>query len=137
MPTKVFSYKYLALLYALLIFALSAIPSISPSSFGFVLEDKFLHFIEYSIFSFLLFLAFFNSGKEFLKKHVFLLSSFVGIAYAVSDELHQRLVPGRSCEFFDFLADSLGIVVVQIGIWFYLKRKRNRSRLTTSCPPGP
>jgi VanZ family protein len=126
MSTRVLSYKYLALIYALLIFVVSAVPSITPPTFGFVLEDKILHFIEYSIFSALLFLAFFTSGKEFLKKHVFLISSLVGIAYAVSDELHQKFVPGRSCEFFDFLADSLGIIVIQIGIWLYLKRKGGR-----------
>ena len=28
--------------------------------------------------------------------------------YGLSDELHQRFVPGRSCEFGDWLADSLG-----------------------------
>ena len=136
MLTKAFPYKYLALIYALLIFVLSAIPQAAPS-FRFEFGDKVLHFIEYGIFSALLFLAFFTSGKEFLKKHVFLISSLIGIAYAVSDELHQRFVPGRRCEFLDFVADSLGIIVIQIGIWFYLKRKRNRSRLTTSCPPGP
>lgn len=126
MSTRVLSYKCLALIYALLIFVVSAVPSITPPTFGFVLEDKILHFIEYSIFSALLFLAFFTSGKEFLKKHVFLISSLIGIAYAVSDELHQKFVPGRSCEFFDFLADSLGIIVIQIGIWLYLKRKGDR-----------
>jgi len=126
MSTRVLSYKYLALIYALLIFVVSAVPSITPPTFGFVLEDKILHFAEYSIFSALLFLAFFTSGKEFLKKHVFLISSLIGIAYAVSDELHQKFVPGRSCEFFDFLADSLGIIVIQIGIWLYLKRKGDR-----------
>ena len=125
MLRKVFSYKYLALIYALLIFVLSAIPQAAPS-FRFEFGDKILHFIEYGIFSALLFLAFFTSGKEFLKKHVFLISSLIGIAYAASDELHQRFVPGRSCEFFDFLTDFLGVVVVQIGIWLYLKRKRNR-----------
>jgi VanZ family protein len=125
MPTKIFSYKYLALIYALMIFAISAIPQITPS-FGFKFEDKILHFIEYSIFSFLLFLAFFTSRKEFFKKNVFLFCSLIGIAYAFSDELHQKFVPGRNCDLFDFLADSLGIIVIQIGIWFYLKRKGKR-----------
>ncbi|KPL01056.1 MAG: hypothetical protein AMJ91_01815 [candidate division Zixibacteria bacterium SM23_73_3] len=126
MSKRILSYKYLALIYALLIFVVSAVPGISPPSFGFVLEDKILHFIEFSVFSALLFLTFFTSGKEFLKKHAFLISSLIGIAYAASDELHQRFVPGRSCEFFDFLADSLGVIVIQLGIWFYLKRKKER-----------
>ncbi|MGB7061355.1 MAG: VanZ family protein [Candidatus Zixiibacteriota bacterium] len=125
MPIKTSLYKYPAILYAILIFILSASPSISPPP-GFVLEDKIYHFIEYSIFSFLLFLAFFTSGKEFLKKHVFLLSVLIGTAYGLSDEIHQKFVPGRSSEFLDFVADCLGIVVVQIGIWLYLRRKRSK-----------
>jgi VanZ family protein len=48
------------------------------------------------------------------------------MAYALSDEIHQRFVPGRSCEFLDFVADSLGIVVVQMCIWLYLRIKRNK-----------
>lgn len=124
MPRKPFPYKYLALAYAALIFTVSAIPTLNPPPLGLVLEDKILHFIEYGIFSLLLFLAFFTSGKEFFKKHVFVISSVIGIAYALSDEIHQKFVPGRSSEFLDFVADSLGIVLVQIGIWFYLKKKR-------------
>ncbi|MGB2770594.1 MAG: VanZ family protein [Candidatus Zixiibacteriota bacterium] len=126
MPRKPFPYKYLALAYAALIFIVSAIPSISPPPLGLVLEDKILHLLEYSVFSLLLFLAFFTSGREFLRKHVFLLSCLIGMAYAVSDEIHQKFVPGRSSEFLDFVADSLGIVLVQIGIWLYLRRKRSK-----------
>ena len=123
MPIKPSLYKYPAILYAILIFILSASPSISPPP-GFVLEDKIYHFIEYGVFSLLLFLVFFTSGREYLRKHVFLLSTLVGMAYAVSDEIHQKFVPGRSSEFLDFVADSLGIVLVQIGIWLYLRRRR-------------
>ncbi len=125
MPMKTSLYKYPAILYATLIFILSASPSISPPP-GFVFEDKIYHFIEYGIFSIFLFLAFYTSGREFFRKHVFLLSCLIGMAYAASDEIHQKFVPGRSSEFLDFVADSLGIVLVQIGIWLYLRRKRSK-----------
>jgi VanZ family protein len=125
MPMKTSLYKYPAILYATLIFILSASPSVSPPP-GFVLEDKIYHFVEYGIFSLLLFLAFFTSGRGFLRKHVFLLSSLIGMAYAASDEIHQKFVPGRSSEFLDVVADCLGIVVVQTGIWLYLRRKRSK-----------
>ncbi len=117
------------MIFALLIFVVCAVPCFTRPNFGFVLEDKILHFIEYSIFSFLLFLAFFTSGREFLKKNVFVLSCLIGMAYAVTDEIHQKFVTGRSCEFLDFVADSLGIIMVQLCIWLYLKRKRKRLTL--------
>jgi VanZ family protein len=127
MHTKPFPYRYLALFYALLIFAVSAIPSLSAPPLGLVFEDKIIHFFEFGLFALLLFLAFYNSGKQFLKSHVFLLSAAIGIIYAVSDELHQKFVPGRSCEFLDFVADFLGIALVLILIWAYLKRRERRT----------
>jgi VanZ family protein len=129
MHARAIPYKYLALLYAVLIFLASAIPSAAPP-LQFQFGDKILHFIEYSVFSLLLFLTFFSSGKDFLKRHVFLLSSLVGIAYGLSDELHQKLVPGRSCDVFDFLADCLGVILIQTGIWLYLKRREKRTAAT-------
>ncbi|MGB8656811.1 MAG: VanZ family protein [Candidatus Zixiibacteriota bacterium] len=126
MPVRLAFLKYVALFYAILIFAVSAIPNITLPSLGLTFEDKILHFIEYSIFSFFLFLAFFTSRRKFLREKVLLFSSLIGIAYALSDEIHQKFVPGRHCDVFDFLADCLGIMVIQIAVWFYLRRKRRR-----------
>jgi VanZ family protein len=122
MIKKLFVFKYIAVFYALLIFVVSAIPHI-PTPWEFKGGDKVVHFIEYGIFSLLLFLAFFNSGKEFLKRNVFLFSILIGLGYGLLDEIHQKFVPGRSCDKFDFLADGLGILLVQAVIWFYLKRR--------------
>ena len=123
---KLFSFKLIALVYAVLIFIISSIPQIFPPSLGFQFEDKVYHFIEYSIFSFLLFLAFFEAKTDFFKKNVFLFSSLIGIAYAYSDEFHQRFVPGRSYDLYDFLADCLGIILIQTVLWIYLGWKSRR-----------
>lgn len=127
---KQFSFKFIALVYAALIFIVSSIPQITPPALGFEAEDKFYHFIEYSVFSFLLFLAFFRAKTDFFKKNVFLLSSLIGIAYAYSDEFHQKFVPGRSYDIFDFLADCLGIILIQAALWIYLGWKSRRSPAT-------
>ncbi|KPK76548.1 MAG: hypothetical protein AMJ89_03940 [candidate division Zixibacteria bacterium SM23_73] len=124
------SFKFIALIYAVLIFIVSSIPGLTPPSLGFQLEDKVYHFIEYSIFSFLLFLAFFTAKRDFFKKHVFLFSSLIGIIYAYSDEFHQRLVPGRSYDLYDFLADCLGIISIQAILWIYLGWKSRRTATT-------
>jgi VanZ family protein len=41
--------------------------------------------------------------------------------YGVSDELHQYFVPGRSCDVFDWVADSVGAGLV---VYFYLRGQR-------------
>ncbi len=134
MHARAIPYRYLALFYALLIFGVSAIPSLTAPPLGIVLEDKIVHFFEFGVFSFLLFLAFYHSGSGFVRRHVSLFSSTVAVIYALSDELHQKFVPGRTCEFLDFVADCLGIALVQIGIWLYLKRRDKKVAATRANP---
>jgi len=111
------------ILYAVLIFAVSSIPYLSTPSSRFELLDKFYHFIEFGVLSFLLFLAFFKSELKPFNKRPHHFSIFFGVIYAFSDEVHQHFVPGRSADFFDFLADSIGIVLVQVIIWFYFRSR--------------
>ena len=128
---RLFSFKSVALIYAALIFIISTLPRLTPPPLGFRFEDKVYHFVEYSIFSFLLFLAFFKAETDFFRKNVFLFSSLIGIAFAYSDEFHQRFVPGRSYDFYDFLADCLGVILVQAALRIYLGRGGRTDRYKT------
>lgn len=128
---RLFSFKSVALIYAALIFIISTLPRLTPPPLGFRFEDKVYHFVEYSIFSFLLFLAFFKAETGFFRKNVFLFSSLIGIAFAYSDEFHQRFVPGRSYDFYDFLADCLGVILVQAALRIYLGWGGRKDRYKT------
>jgi VanZ family protein len=130
---KLFSFKFTVLIYAALIFVISSIPEITPPHLGFKFEDKVYHFIEYSIFSLLLFFAFFKTKTDFFKKNVFLFSCLIGMIYAYSDEFHQKFVPGRSYDLYDFLADCLGIILIQTALGIYFQRKSHR---TAPTPKG-
>ena len=41
----------------------------------------------------------------------------IGALYAVSDEIHQSFVPGRSCELRDMIIDSCGVLTGVLIIW--------------------
>jgi VanZ family protein len=41
----------------------------------------------------------------------------IAIGYAMTDELHQMFVPGRSAEFADLVADAMGASLGLIGCW--------------------
>jgi VanZ family protein len=45
--------------------------------------------------------------------------------YGVSDEYHQRFVPGREFDTFDMLADAIGSVIgaFAVGAWSIIKRR--------------
>lgn len=44
--------------------------------------------------------------------------------YAVSDEIHQLFVNGRSCEFFDIVIDTIGGSIAGFSYLLYRKRRK-------------
>ena len=75
---------------------------LSEETFHFILR-KGAHFTAYLLLG--LFIAFWQDAKT-LKEY--LLCLFFSFLYALSDELHQRFVPGRSGELRDVLIDTTG-----------------------------
>lgn len=65
---------------------------------------KLAHATEYAILGVLTSLFFFS----WKRKRYGLYGWLWGILYAITDELHQSFVPGRSCQVTDVLIDSLG-----------------------------
>jgi VanZ family protein len=67
---------------------------------------KTAHFSEYLVLGCLLFMGFLDKSK--LARSI--LSVFIaGLLFAVSDEVHQLFVPGRTLRPFDVLVDMAGI----------------------------
>ncbi len=56
-------------------------------------------------------------------KHILLFTFLICLLYAISDEIHQLFVIGRSGKTIDVFIDSLGIILLEL--LFYLKEKRN------------
>lgn len=65
---------------------------------------KLAHATEYAILGVLTSLFFFSCHR----KYYGFLGWLWGILYAITDELHQTFVPGRSCQLTDVVIDSLG-----------------------------
>jgi VanZ family protein len=88
------------LAWASLIFALSSFPSLST---GLGLWDlvlrKLAHATEYAVLGLLL-----------ARAVAELPALWAGMAYAVSDEVHQRFVPGRQGALLDVAIDSVGVL---------------------------
>lgn len=84
---------------------------------------KFTHFSIYLIGGILIFFMYYilnilNYGKI---KYIKTYSTLLGVIYAVSDELHQYFVPGRSGELRDVILDSLGVIAGVFIIYFFTK----------------
>ena len=95
------------LAWAGLIFALSAMPDLGTGlgTWDLVLR-KIAHVGEYAILGALLLRAIRHLPLAFV----------VGVAYAISDELHQRTVEGRVGSPLDVLIDTVG-VALGVVLW--------------------
>ena len=86
-----------------------------------IIVRKIAHFSEYFILGLLLINLFKNNKKKYLYTEV------IGIIYAISDEIHQLFVPGRSGKIMDIIIDNTGIIIAIIVIITYknlTKRKK-------------
>ena len=122
--TRFFTVYFPAILWAILIFFASSIPSYSIPSWGITTKDFILHFIEYSIFGFLLARVFLHSQHRVSWRSCILIT-LIGILYAASDEFHQKFVEGRYSEFSDFIADSVGVIFGLIIFTILLQKQKN------------
>ena len=86
-----------------------------------VIIRKLAHFTEYFILGILTY----NCIKNYQKPYY--ISIIICFLYAISDEIHQIFVPGRSMKITDILIDTIGaIVAIQI-----LKKKKTDSKQVT------
>jgi len=103
-----------------LIFFLSSQPALprAPDQLLDALIKKGAHFGEYLVLAMLLSRAL-SAAREAIGWRVSMLALGIAIAYAVSDELHQRFVPGRSPSPWDAGIDSLGAIAgVTLCTWW-------------------
>jgi len=103
-------YIFPACAYGGLIFYLSSLslpPEEAPSFWGL---DKIIHFTEYYIFGYFIFRCFaLREISTFPQRQAILLTIWIGVFYAMTDEWHQSFVPGRDPSVWDALFDALGV----------------------------
>ena len=109
--------RYLLIAWILTIIILSSIPNIPTLKVHTarveIRLDYLMHFCEYGVLTFIAFLSF--AGSEFkinYKKYILITMGL--ILFAVLDELHQKLIPGRSYNIKDILSNITGILASMV-----------------------
>ncbi|MFA6471552.1 MAG: VanZ family protein [Candidatus Latescibacterota bacterium] len=97
-----------AILYAIVIYIMSSFPGYTIPTIPFDYGDKVVHMLEFGLFGIFLYRAFRFPKPSFkpLRQTI-----AFGILYAASDEIHQLFVPKRFCDFYDFAADCIGLIL--------------------------
>lgn len=122
-----FVYALPALAVAGTIFYFSSLENIELPLEDIEYNDLLLHGAAYFVFGVTLLIAAHPSDR--LRKEPFLSYAAIlaiGMAYGLSDEVHQFFVPNRSCTLADFLADSIGVAAALLGrhlIWRFSNRR--------------
>jgi VanZ family protein len=87
----------------------------NPATPGFIPSfDKLAHFCVYGLMATLLFRLIPPASRNGLSALVVILAVSL---FGLSDEIHQAFTPGRSVEFADWVADTLGAVVAVMAYW--------------------
>jgi VanZ family protein len=119
--------KYLMIGWMVTILTVSSLPSLPTPKLKLnagkveIRLDYIIHFCEYGALAFLVFLSFVN--KEFillLRKYLFLTSMI--ILFALLDEFHQKLIPGRSFNPKDILSNISGVMAGLIFCYFMFRK---------------
>jgi VanZ family protein len=109
--------RYLLIGWLLTMIILSSLPNIPTLKVHMAKSeirlDYLLHFCEYGVLTFMTFLSF--AGNEFKISYtkIILIAASL-ILFAVLDELHQKLIPGRTCSVKDMASDVMGVITAII-----------------------
>lgn len=117
--------RVLAVLIILTIFGGSSVPAKNiPEAFAFT-PDKLIHCLEYAVLGFFLFrwLRLEYVSNTLIKISISAL--FLGSLMGALDENYQRLIPGRSPDFWDWVLDSIGVL---LSVLFLNYKSRIKTR---------
>lgn len=105
-------YNVFGMLWALFILALTAAPGFAMPetvSWNLLSFDKFAHLMVFALLTLLLIIGF-KKQYTFInfKNNAVLLALIISAVYGILIEIAQSLIPGRSIEFADLIADFGG-----------------------------
>ncbi len=120
--------------YWIILFVMTSLPSTMSISVG--VSDKIEHFGAYGLLSVFLFLALkFQSKYSVLSDYPATFTVIIASLYGIIDEFHQLYIPGRSAEFYDWLADFSGsiLAVIILRLLFYKIEGKNMQKKIDSA----
>ena len=111
------------IIYWIILFILTTLPGQMAVTLD--VSDKIEHFGAYGLLSVFLYLNLsFQNRFEISKKFPGTFTVVIASFYGLLDELHQLLVPGRSADVLDWLADFSGSLVAVLITGYLIRRIR-------------
>jgi len=121
---KFLKYHFPFLFWLTAIFVQSSFPADVYPPIQIFSADKIVHIGVYGLLAALCYISLIHQlNSPLLSKYPLLLTVLITSLYGVTDEIHQLFVPNRDCEFWDWLADFAGAVIMVLLIKYYLQKK--------------
>ena len=113
-----------ALAWAATIFVLSSFPGTAYPATDLYQADKLVHLGLYGLLGLLCARGLLRGARAHHPWATWLIASALSTAYGMSDELHQRFVPGRNSDWRDVCADAAGSLLGAAVILLVARRQR-------------
>ncbi|NQT63897.1 MAG: VanZ family protein [Candidatus Marinimicrobia bacterium] len=110
-----------AVLYVILIFALSSLNQRMVSNYSWGFDDFLLHFIEYHFYGVTLIWAVMRDKPGSELKSSYRLAVSIGALSAMADEFYQSFIPSRYSTLEDVVADIFGVILSIITFSLLMK----------------
>jgi len=110
-----------AVLYVILIFALSSLNQRIVYNYSWGLDDFLLHFTEYHFYGVTLIWAVMRDKPRSELKSSYRLAVSIGALSAISDEFYQSFIPSRYSTLDDVVADVFGVLLSVITFSLLMK----------------
>ena len=110
-----------AVLYVILIFALSSLNQRIVYNYYWGLDDFLLHFTEYHFYGVTLIWAVMRDKPRSELKSSYRLAVSIGALSAISDEFYQSFIPSRYSTLDDVVADVFGVLLSVITFSLLMK----------------
>ena len=107
--------------YCAFLFWLSSGPVSTPKAIQFDGVDKVAHICVYAVLAGLVFFGLRQSGRPWTSRALFWIPVLFASIYGASDEFHQYFVPTRSCDIFDWLADTTGALLATTALSLFFR----------------
>jgi VanZ family protein len=107
-----------------IIFAGSSIPSKNIPGIFSLTPDKLIHCAEYAVLGFFLYHWLRLEFTSFTTGNISIITFFIGSLIGVADENYQRLTPGRTPNIWDWVLDSVGVLII-IVLMNYITRTKS------------
>lgn len=115
-----------ALSVILIILAGSSVPGKNIPGVFALTPDKLIHCLEYAVLGFFLFRWLRLEYMTHTLRRISIITFLSGSLMGIIDENYQRLTPGRSPDFWDWVLDSIGVLLAVIMMNFLSKRKTQK-----------